>query len=164
MLTVSTPFGNSIGGSVVQQMAHRSRCRPAVQDVEHVANASNGGRDRSPVAVHAPHWDNGQPLTNWYRDQLMAKIEELHHPRHAQLRKARVPTLVKALQELGFDPSAEHNGGNNQKHGEQSVSARAPPDTLEPVQTLSVCLSVSLSYKFSYKGILTVHKLPYDTI
>ena len=92
MLTVSTPsslsmfeqlpFGNSIGGSVAQQMAHRSRRRPAAQDVEHVANASNGGRDRSPVAVH---WDNSQPLTNWYRDQLMAKIEELHHPRRAQL-------------------------------------------------------------------------------
>ena len=104
VLTVSTPsslsmfeqllFGSSISGSVAQQMAHRSRRRPAVQDVQHMANASNGGRDRSPVAVHAPHWDNNQPLTNWYRDQLMAKIEELHHPRRAQLRRARVPTLV----------------------------------------------------------------------
>ena len=104
-------------------MAHRSRCRPAAQDVEHVANASYSGRDRSPVAVHAPHWDNRQPLTNWYRDQLMAKIEELHHPRRAQLRIARVPTLVKALQELGFDPSAEHNGGSNQQHGETKHEA-----------------------------------------
>ena len=115
-------------------MAHCSRRRPAAQDIEHTANASNGGRDRSPVAVHAPHWDNSQPLTNWYRDQLMAKIEELHHPRRAQLRRARVSTLVKALQELGFDPSAEHNGGNNQQHGEQSVSARAPLDTLVPIR------------------------------
>ena len=42
--------------------------------------------------------------------------------------------LVKALQELGFDPSAKHNGGSNQQHGEQSVSARAPPDTLAPIR------------------------------
>ena len=97
-----------------------------------MASVSNDGRDRSPRAVPAPHWDNSQPLGNWYRDQI-AKIGELHHPCHAQLQRARVPTLVKALQELGFDNShAENEGGHAQQHGEQSVSAQVPPETLAP--------------------------------
>ena len=68
-------------------MAHHSRHRPVAQEVEHVAMVSNGGCDRSSMAVPdpAPHWDNSQPLRNWYRDQLLAKIEELCYPRHVQV-------------------------------------------------------------------------------
>ena len=113
-------------------MAHRSRRRPAAQEVKHVAMASNGGQDRSPMAVPAPHWDNSQPLRNWYRDQLVAKIEELRHPRRAQLQRAMVPTLIRALEELDFDPSdTENNGGMTSEMNNQCQSAQAP--TLAPI-------------------------------
>ena len=55
-------------------------------------------RNRSPVQ-HDPHWNPTTPLRTWYKDQLLAKLQELRHPNMATLKKSRVPALVKALED-----------------------------------------------------------------
>ena len=50
------------------------------------------------------------PFLNWYREQLLEKLAELDPSKSRQLRgiKARKTTIIKALQDLGFDPSGHH--------------------------------------------------------
>ena len=50
------------------------------------------------------------PLLNWYREQFLEKLAELVPSKSRQLRgiKARKTTIIKALEDLGFDPSSHH--------------------------------------------------------
>ena len=49
-------------------------------------------------------------LLNWYQEQLLEKLGELDPTKSRQLRgiKARKTTIIKALEDLGFDPGSHH--------------------------------------------------------
>ena len=57
------------------------------------------------------------PLLNWYREQLPERLAELDLSKSRQLRgiKARKTTIIKALENLGFDPTSHH--GSRQMEG-----------------------------------------------
>ena len=70
------------------------------------------------------------PPLNWYREQLLEKLAELDPSKSRQLRgiKARKTTIIKALEDLGFDPSSYHGSRqmeSTDNEGEQQQVAFA---------------------------------------
>ena len=104
-----------------------------------------GARDRSRSPVqHDPHWNLTAPLRTWYKDQLLAKLQELRHPNMATLKKSRVPALVKALEEMGFNPGNEatHQRQNEDPATESQQGGLAPNSNQEQVeQTVKHCMN-----------------------
>ena len=62
-----------------------------------------------------------EPLENWYKDQLMDKLEELNPVKSQQLQRAKVTTIIRAIRNLGFDPESHHalSGSNTQQQQQQ---------------------------------------------
>ena len=104
-----------------------------------------GARDRSRSPVqHDPRWNPTAPLRTWYKDQLLAKLQELRHPNIAMLKKSRVPALVKALEEMGFNPGNEatHQRQNEDPATESQQGGLAPNSNQEQVeQTVKHCMN-----------------------
>ena len=43
---------------------------------------------------------------NWYKDQLLQKLEDLNVPKYHQLKNSKKKTKIKAIRNLGFDPGS----------------------------------------------------------
>ena len=61
-----------------------------------------------------------EPLENWYKDQLLDKLE-LNPVKSRQLLRAKVTTIIRAIRDLGFDPESRHalSESNTQQQQQQ---------------------------------------------
>ena len=70
---------------------------------------------------HTRQISPSEPLENWYKDQLLDKLEELNPVKSRQLQRAKVNTIIRAIHNLGFDPESRHalSESNTQQQQQQ---------------------------------------------
>ena len=76
--------------------------------------------NQPPHCYQPRHTVQAVPLFNWYWEQLLDKLAELDPTKSASYRgiKAHKTTIIKALEDLGFDPSSHH--GSHQMEGPEN--------------------------------------------
>ena len=89
---------------------------PANQVTKKAQTAPRRGSRR-----HTRQISPSEPLENWYKDQLLDKLEELHPVKSGQLQRAKVTTIIRAIRNLGFDPESRHalSESNTQQQQQQ---------------------------------------------
>ena len=77
---------------------------PANKATKKVQTAPRHGSRR-----HMQQISPSEPLENWYKGQLLDKLEEFNPVKSWQLQRAKVTTIIHAIRNLGFDPVSRRN-------------------------------------------------------
>ena len=102
--------------------ATRARGRTDLEMVASQATAPTLGQQGSPYGRRRV--DPSEPLENWYKDQLLQKLEDLSVTKYHQLRNSKKTTIIKAIRNLQSNSlpapqQQQHSVQQQQQHGVQ---------------------------------------------
>ena len=67
-----------------------------------------------------------EPLENWYKDQLLDRLEELNPVKSRQLQRAKVTTIIHGIRNLGFDPGHHVLSESNTQQQQRQHAQQQP--------------------------------------